>query len=125
MKEHTHTIIIVFILVVSVVGFALLSKPGSQGTTATFPGNEFDGADRAAQGNTTGGECVRSGCGGMDCVDASQFVEEDESCVIQPHFACFDAMVCERQASGECDWTQTDEFSSCMIGHLQGLDLLE
>ena len=66
--------------------------------------------------------CVRSGCGGMDCVEATNKIDADDSCVSQPHFACFDHAVCEKQDSGNCGWTQTDAFTACIIGYLPGLE---
>jgi hypothetical protein len=54
--------------------------------------------------------CRRTGCSSEVCSDRDQ----PSSCIYRPEYACYDRATCERQASGECGWTQTPELSRCL-----------
>jgi hypothetical protein len=62
-----------------------------------------------ARGETRDG-CVRSGCSGQVCADRGVAT----TCEWLPHYACYRAATCERQASGRCDWTSTPELQACL-----------
>jgi hypothetical protein len=85
-----------------------------------LPGQVDQGLSNVLPGDTVQGEtsCVRSGCGGILCTEASKATAPDASCNIQPHFACFDDAVCEVQGNGQCGWTQSDSLSACLINFL-------
>lgn len=55
--------------------------------------------------------CVVTGCSGQVCADE----EVVTTCEFRPEYACYKMGRCERQASGECDWTQTKELQSCLV----------
>lgn len=55
--------------------------------------------------------CVITGCSSQVCAEE----EIATTCEFRPEYACYDSAICERQASGECGWTQTSESQSCLI----------
>lgn len=55
-------------------------------------------------------QCRVTGCSGQICA------EEDviTTCEFSPEYACYRSARCERQASGECGWTQTPSLKMCL-----------
>ncbi|CAN5734312.1 hypothetical protein BH11MYX2_BH11MYX2_37520 [soil metagenome] len=54
--------------------------------------------------------CVVSGCSGELCGDEGMV----SPCIFKPVFACYHEATCERQADGDCGWTQTEELQTCV-----------
>lgn len=59
------------------------------------------------------GECVVGGCNGELCQDASD-APLASICLYKPEYECYKSATCERQVEGNCDWTQTEELTSCL-----------
>lgn len=59
---------------------------------------------------TTPKPCVATGCSGEVCSDESVATP----CVVRPEHACFRKASCERQAAGDCGWTQTPSLLLCI-----------
>ena len=57
-----------------------------------------------------GGACVVSGCSNEVCAEK----QLDSACVFEPEYACYKTAICERQPSGECGWTKTEELKECL-----------
>ncbi len=57
------------------------------------------------------GECFVGGCSGQLCTDRQDAIS---TCEWSAVYACYRTAVCERQASGECGWTETPELMSCI-----------
>lgn len=55
--------------------------------------------------------CIPSGCSGIVCTDQASIVT---TCEFREYYACYKLAVCERQPSGDCGWTETDDFTQCM-----------
>jgi hypothetical protein len=55
-------------------------------------------------------DCVRTGCSGEICADSDMF----STCIWLDEYSCFRDATCERQADGQCGWTQTDELRHCL-----------
>ncbi|MDD2761820.1 MAG: hypothetical protein PHH11_16205, partial [Methylomonas sp.] len=66
------------------------------------------------------GGCIVSGCSGQICGEASA-EPIATTCEYKEEYACYKTTVCERQASGQCGWTETPEFAQCLIDK-QGLN---
>lgn len=64
-------------------------------------------------GQTSGG-CAVAGCSQTICAEASEAPNIITTCEYRAEYACYKLTKCERQASGECGWTQTAEFRSCL-----------
>lgn len=64
----------------------------------------------ASTGQTADRPCRPSGCSGQLCTDE----EVMSTCEFKAEYACYKAAVCERQASGECGWTMTEELIACL-----------
>lgn len=54
--------------------------------------------------------CVKTGCSAHVCADHDVVT----TCEFRPEYACYQAATCERQANGECGWTQTPELAACL-----------
>lgn len=59
----------------------------------------------------TPGECFIGGCSGQICSDQEHVIS---TCEAKPEYACYKTAKCERQASGECGWTETAELVACV-----------
>jgi hypothetical protein len=38
------------------------------------------------------------------------------TCEYRAEYACYDSATCERQADGNCGWTETVELTNCLEG---------
>jgi len=57
------------------------------------------------------GPCVVGGCSSEICADEPRA----SACVFMPEYACYRTATCERQADGQCGWTETPELVSCLV----------
>jgi len=57
--------------------------------------------------------CVPAGCSGQLCLEEEQAGNIMTTCEYKPEYACYRTAVCERQASGACGFTETDELRIC------------
>ena len=55
-------------------------------------------------------ECIVTGCSSQICADE----EVITTCEYREEYACYQSATCEKQASGECGWTMTDELKECL-----------
>ena len=59
------------------------------------------------------GACVKTGCSGHVCADHDVIT----TCQFRPEYTCYQDATCERQADGQCGWTQTPALSACLAEH--------
>lgn len=59
--------------------------------------------------------CRVTGCSGQICSDTDVVT----NCLFKEEYACYKKARCERQVSGQCGWTETDEFKSCISSIVQ------
>jgi hypothetical protein len=76
-------------------------EPPAPDTAAPTPASD-DGTEPAP--------CMKTGCSGTVCADEDRV----STCEYKPEYACYRDAVCERQAEGECGWTQTPELEACL-----------
>ncbi len=57
------------------------------------------------------GKCYVGGCSAQLC---SEVPDMASTCEWRESYACFQGATCERQASGECGWTETSSLISCL-----------
>lgn len=78
--------------------------------TNDLPSKTYD--DLSGQ-RFVGAGCVIGGCSAEICSD-----EEDgpmvSNCMYVPAYQCYKTARCEKQASGSCGWTQTNELAQCL-----------
>jgi hypothetical protein len=72
----------------------------------------------AAQGPVVRDGCYVGGCSQTICSDTPGAVS---TCEYRPEYACYSTATCERQASGKCGWTQTEELNACLSLDLNSL----
>jgi|SRR3989338_5811295 len=67
------------------------------------------------------GACYVGGCSSQICSDEPGAVS---SCEYREEYACYQGATCERQADGECGWTETPELNICLNAVLEtGVDM--
>jgi hypothetical protein len=54
--------------------------------------------------------CRKTGCSGQICADQDMV----STCEFRPEYACYQAATCERQANGNCGFTQTPSLAACL-----------
>jgi hypothetical protein len=54
--------------------------------------------------------CIKTGCSSQICADQ----EVISTCEWRPEYECYRRARCERQANGECGFTQTPELTACL-----------
>ncbi len=55
--------------------------------------------------------CKPTGCSAHVCSDQNVIT----TCEYRETYACYKTAKCERQASGQCGWTETAELRSCLM----------
>lgn len=60
---------------------------------------------------TPAGACYRTGCSSQICSDQPGLAS---TCEYKEEYACYQTASCERQASGQCGWTQTPDLQACL-----------
>ncbi len=55
--------------------------------------------------------CFVGGCSSQICSDKEEVVA---TCEFRAEYACYRTAKCERQASGQCGWTDTSELRMCL-----------
>ncbi|MBP9763066.1 hypothetical protein KBD34_05660 [Patescibacteria group bacterium] len=58
--------------------------------------------------------CATGGCSGQLCIDAEKAANAVSTCEFRAEYACYRTARCERQATGECGWTQTPALETCL-----------
>lgn len=56
--------------------------------------------------------CYRGGCSGQLCTDKPDMVS---TCEWREEYACYKDAVCERQANGQCGWTESAALNACLM----------
>ncbi len=56
--------------------------------------------------------CFVGGCSGEVCSEDPDVVS---NCMYRPQYQCYKTATCERQTTGVCGWTQTEELKSCLM----------
>ncbi len=64
---------------------------------------------------TTPTTCVVGGCSAQLCVDKAEAGDMVTTCEYMEAYACYQSATCERQATGECGWTETPELMQCLM----------
>jgi hypothetical protein len=54
--------------------------------------------------------CVKTGCSGQICAEGERF----SKCDWRAEYACYREAVCERQADGQCGFTETAQLQTCL-----------
>jgi len=62
-------------------------------------------------GNTTARTCYVGGCSSQLCSDTPNMVS---TCEYRASYGCYQGAKCERQATGQCGWTQTVALTQCL-----------
>jgi eight-cysteine-cluster-containing protein len=68
------------------------------------------GKSSGSTGNASRGPCLKTGCSGQVCSDK----EVVTTCEYRTEYECYKKAACERQANGDCGWTQTPELLACL-----------
>lgn len=105
------------------VGRASAAMTGGEGVlvagdhaTVTGPGGRMPEL-RATQFYLRAGQsqamkpCIKTGCSSQVCSDRNVIT----TCEWRPEYACYQKATCERQANGNCGFTQTTELTSCLM----------
>ena len=58
-------------------------------------------------------DCKKTGCSGNICSDQ----DVASTCEWQASYACYQTATCERQASGQCGFTQTPALTQCLAAN--------
>jgi hypothetical protein len=63
-----------------------------------------------AKGTVSQKPCMKTGCSSQVCADEDVIT----TCEWRREYECYKKATCERQANGECGWTQTPELRACL-----------
>jgi hypothetical protein len=63
-----------------------------------------------AKSGTAQKPCIKTGCSGEVCAEEQKITK----CLYRAEYACYKSARCERQANGDCGFTQTTELASCL-----------
>ena len=82
------------------------------GSTAAPPPSPPPSAAPSDAGGASSVPCVRSGCSGTVCVEQGD--EVMTTCEYRPEYDCYQQAACERQPTGACGWTETEQLEACI-----------
>ena len=110
------SVILSLLVVIALVGlgYFIFQSPSKSGTlnSTLEDSNSTTPTDSSTSGITSSSQgCYVGGCSGQICSEDKSAMS---TCEYKEEYACYKASRCERQASGECGWTQTPEFSICL-----------
>jgi hypothetical protein len=88
---------------------------GPAGRSQMLKATQFYLRAAKSAGKSTGTDtaqkpCRKTGCSGQVCSDR----EVITTCEYAAEYACYKKAACERQASGDCGFTQTPELAACL-----------
>lgn len=125
--KNKHKIFLALLLLVVVLGIAQAFKKSADNLVIeeTTPVQQVDQTPippvykepvivRPTQPNQPNNNgCYVGGCSGQICSDQPNMVS---TCEFTPSYSCYQSAntTCERQANGQCGWTQTDELAQCL-----------
>lgn len=109
-------LIVVILGAISVTGYLILKtlltpSPPLRSPSPTPTPSITDESGQAGQIVKDG--CVITGCSEEICADRPHNLL---CAIVIPPDSCYLNATCERQADGECGWTQTEELKSCIFG---------
>jgi len=81
---------------------------GPAGSASTLDASQF--YLRTKSQTSSGKPCIKTGCSGQVCSDE----EVITTCEYRSEYDCYKQARCERQANGECGFTQTRELTACL-----------
>lgn len=58
--------------------------------------------------------CAIGGCSNQVCGEVDEIDNMATTCEFRAEYACYPFARCEQQTSGECGWTETEQFSRCV-----------
>lgn len=110
MKQSTIILIIVAILVI--LGISQVFKKTDQNPLREVP-REKTVLDQKSQGEKSEPTCYVGGCSGVSCSDDPNIMS---TCEWRDEYSCYknSSTKCERQANGQCGWTQTSALTQCI-----------
>lgn len=82
------------------------NNDSQSGVAPEKPTDPSNGNDKVAEG-----KCFVGGCSSHVCSDDPNVVT---TCEWKEEYACYKQAKCERQADGQCGWTETSELNSCI-----------
>jgi len=91
---------------------------GPAGRSQTLNANQFYLRAKVSASSSAGNQkppankkpCMKTGCSGQVCADE----EVITTCEYRTEYECYKRAKCERQASGECGFTDTPELRTCL-----------
>jgi hypothetical protein len=91
------------------------AEGAGNGGTSAGSGSAGSGGGASVGGGgglVGGGGCAPGGCSSELCGEEGEGLISD--CAYREEFDCYRSARCERQSSGRCGWTQTDELRQCI-----------
>lgn len=62
-------------------------------------------------------ECAVGGCSGQICGEKGEADNMVTNCMWTEAYACYQSARCEKQTSGQCGWTETDDLKMCLMNN--------
>lgn len=114
MKKNLALVLIALFLLGAML-FAVKSSDKAEAPTnlsdTNYPSDDTPADSGNSVGNANLGPCYVGGCSSQICSDQPNMAS---TCEFREEYACYSTAKCERQASGQCGWTDTPELSMCL-----------
>lgn len=78
------------------------------------PPNETPSNNESPTASNVGPGCAVGGCSSQICGEAGEVEDIATTCEYREEYACYQSARCERQSTGSCGWTETEEYKQCM-----------
>lgn len=86
-------------------------------------GEEEPSSETSSPVSSVGPGCAVGGCSSQICGEAGEVEDMASTCEYREEYACYQVARCEKQSTGSCGWTETDEYNQCMANIGTGMQL--
>lgn len=73
-----------------------------------------DEPDLGTTNDRVGPGCAVGGCSSQICGEAGEVEDIATTCEYRDEYACYQSARCEKQADGQCGWTEDAELQQCL-----------
>lgn len=109
MKKRTATILLLALLLslTAIAVYSYIGRSSNQNNLTPISENEEVVDDNES-------ECVRAGCSGELCVEASEAENTFTTCEFRPEYECYQQATCTRLETGECGFVEDRALLECL-----------
>lgn len=88
--------------------------PGEDGQDSLPPPSSEPNTPDNSAVSRVGEGCMLGGCSNQICGEEGSLDGLVTTCEYRSEYACYSLTRCEKQSTGKCGWTETEEYNQCL-----------